>query len=106
MNTTIRTLFTLLLLSICIPVFSQTGAKLYGVIKDNLNEPLTGASVALRNNADSFVAGTAGDIDGNFIINDIPNGSYKLKISYLGYEDYSRTIDVTGAELNLGIIKL
>lgn len=107
MSTTFKSIITLLLLSICtIPAFSQTGSKIYGIIKDNLNEPLTGASVALRNNADSFVAGTAGDIDGNFIINDIPNGSYKLKISYLGYDDYNKTIDVTGTELNLGIVKL
>ncbi|KAA5537110.1 outer membrane beta-barrel protein [Taibaiella lutea] len=107
MNQIFKTFLFLLLLSTCsIAAFSQNGSKIYGIIKDNVNEPLTGATVALRNNADSFVAGTAADIDGNFIINDVPDGSYKMTISYLGYEDYKKTIDIAGSELNLGILKL
>lgn len=103
----LRTTTILLLLCLfTLSSYAQDGKKIYGIIKDNVNEPLIGASVSLKNNLDSFVAGAAADIDGNFVLTYIPNGSYKMQISYLGYENYNKVVDMQGSEINLGIIKL
>jgi hypothetical protein len=88
------------------PAYAQDGLNITGIVKDNVNEPLTGATIALRNTLDSFVAGTAADIDGHFSLSNIPPGQYKVKISYLGFDDYTRDINLVNAELNLGIVKM
>lgn len=85
---------------------AQGGYTVSGVVKDNVNEMLIGATVSLKTNADAFVAGTAVDIDGHFALTDIAPGSYKISISYLGYDDYNKTISIIDGELNLGIIKM
>lgn len=97
--------FVLFLLAFNIS-FGQSGVTVSGIIKDNFNQPLIGATVSLRNTSDSFVAGTAAEIDGSFVLNDIRSGEYKIKISYLGYEDYVKMITVGQTELVLGLIKM
>lgn len=52
-----------------------------GVVLDNNNEPIIGASVAIKGTN----IGVATDIDGNFSLN-IPANTESVEISYLGYE--------------------
>lgn len=60
----------------------QTG-KLTGKIKDaSAGEPLIGANVLIEGT--SF--GTASDVDGNYVILNIPPGKYNVKYSYIGFE--------------------
>lgn len=86
--------------------YAQSGYTVSGIVKDNVNETLIGASVALRNSGDSLVAGTSVDLDGHFTLSDIAPGPYRLTISYLGYDDYNKNINVLDGEVNLGIIKM
>jgi hypothetical protein len=86
--------------------FGQSGVSISGIIKDNFNEALVGASVSLRNNADSFIAGTAAEMDGSFVISNVRPGDYKIKISYLGYDDYIRPLSVAQTAVILGLIKM
>lgn len=59
--------------------------KIKGKIVDSFSqEPIAGATVVIINS--NPVLGTTSDIDGNFIIKNVPIGRYDLKISYLGYE--------------------
>lgn len=85
---------------------AQKGYTVSGIVKDNVNEVLIGASVSLKNGGDSLVAGTSVDVDGHFALSDIPPGPYRLTISYLGYDNYFKNINVLDAEVNLGIIKM
>lgn len=85
---------------------AQKKYTISGIVKDNVNEPLIGATISLRNTADSFVAGTATDIDGHFVLSDIDAGAYRVSISYLGFGDYYKDIQVTDGELNLGIVRM
>ena len=63
--------------------FSQTGT-IKGYIQDNIeNEGLALAQVYL---VDSMI-GTYTDLNGNFIIDSIPDGTYDLKIFSIGYGD-------------------
>lgn len=54
-------------------------------------EPLTGASVRLLHTGFEDISG----LDGSFQIKDIPEGTYKLSISYLSFETYVRTVVIT-----------
>jgi len=53
-----------------------------GAIEDNNNEPLIGVSVFLKSDRSK---GTITDVDGNFILENIPEGS-TIVISYIGYQ--------------------
>jgi len=101
-----RLLFSLLSLLFIIPAYAQKGYTVSGIVKDNVNETLIGAAVTLKTGNDSTVSGTSVDIDGHFALSDIPPGAYRLTISYLGYEDYNKNINVVDGEVNLGIIKM
>lgn len=103
-----RLIFPLLLLLSFLPAtraFTQ-GFTVSGIVKDNVNESLTGATVAIRNSSDSLLSGITVDIDGHFALPNIPAGPYRLTISYLGYEDYFKNVNVVDGEVNLGIIKM
>ncbi len=64
----------------------------YGTVKGHVADietksPLAGATVILL----GINKGAAADIDGNFIIKDIPVGSYSLKFQSLGYTAFVKT---------------
>ncbi len=89
-------------------VYAQEPAvtSISGIVKDNVNEPLIGATVAVQTPAGAYAGGAAADIDGHFVVQDIAPGAYKLKISYLGFSDYLKDITVGSTELNMGIVKM
>lgn len=73
----ITTLFTLLPFL----VFSQTG-KIAGLIIDKTTqETLIGVNISI----DGSLAGATTDIDGKYEITELPSGTYKLVITYIGY---------------------
>jgi hypothetical protein len=101
-----KSFFSLLLLSLVSSFTFAQGVTISGIIKDNYNEPLFGAIVTLRNNVDSFVSGTATEMDGSFVLTDVQPGNYKLVFSFLGYEDYLKNITVANEPISLGMIKM
>lgn len=98
------------LLAILLSLLTYAGwAQTYnitGIVKDDVNEPLVGAAVTILGKNDTYIGGNAADEDGNFIVNDIPQGTYTLRITYLGYEPYSKAISLTTTPLNVGILKM
>jgi TonB-dependent receptor len=76
---------------IFIPLKAQTNGKIKGkVIDKDTGTSLPGANVFLENTN----YGTAADMDGNYLIENVPPGEYTLKIKYLGYTSQSYEIDV------------
>ena len=60
-------------------------ATLTGKILDAKNaDTLIGASIYLK----EAKIGTNTDIDGNYILFDVPNGNYTVIVKYIGYEDF------------------
>ena len=60
-------------------------ATIRGKVNDiDSNENLIGATAVLINTK----IGASTDVDGNFIIKNIPKGEYQIKISYIGYRDF------------------
>jgi len=66
------------------------------VYDENNGNPLIGANVYLENTS----LGGSTNIDGQYIITDIPNNSsYTITIKYLGYEQFSQEVSLFDKEL-------
>ncbi len=76
-------------------VFAQKGSVRGNIYDKETAQPVAFASVALEGAS----MGANSDINGFFSIMDVPVGKYNLKVSYLGYEDYSEEIEVKKGEI-------
>lgn len=83
-------IFLLLFLSCGISLMGQNGILVKGKVLDANNEPLIGATVALKGNTS---VGTIADFDGNFSI-EVPSRNSVLTVSYLGMT--SQDVKVNG----------
>lgn len=91
-----------LLLTFAIPVFvlAQSSGKIIGMIIDKeTGEPLPGVNVVLT---DTYLGATT-DVDGYFIILNVPVGVYSVEASYVGYtnvivENMRVSADVTSEQ--------
>lgn len=94
-----------LLLIIGCSVTATAQNRVTGKIEDSTAKtPLAGATVNLRNS--NFSRNAVTDKNGSFSLAEIPNGSYKVSISFVGFADYEKLVTLTGAEINLGTIRL
>ena len=62
---------------------------LTGEVLDVQDRPIAFATVILINADQEFVYGTITDESGSFSINELDDASYYLKVSFVGYEEYS-----------------
>ncbi|AWW30225.1 hypothetical protein DN752_08865 [Echinicola strongylocentroti] len=86
-----------------------TGTLIEGVVRDFSEERLVGANVFVKNESTGFTTGSVTDLDGRFVIQNIPTGGpYTLRVSYLGYGDFrAEKINLSqGDRINLGQITL
>jgi len=110
----ISLLFALLCLAL-LPAQAQDAPDGQGritgaVVTADDEQPLAGATVAVRNPADSsLVTGVTTDSTGAFAIDDLPYGTYTVRISFVGYTA-KRLTDVrlvrTRPERDLGTVTL
>jgi hypothetical protein len=84
----LKYLFSLLLLSqIC--AAQQSG--IYGMVKDkNSGEPVLFAHIYLANTT----RGTTSDTNGNFVLENIPEGQFTLVCTMVGYDPYTKDINL------------
>jgi len=105
---------TLCLLSILLvqTAYSQntsgnSEALVRGTVYNQQDQTVPDASVALYDPAeDDLITGASSDSTGRFAI-DVSPGSYLLEVSYISYQDYSETIELSPGETeDLGEITL
>ena len=102
----------LLILFIIAPlsILAQATATICGiVIEDDTDEVLPFATVALTPEGSSApTSGCTTDIDGSFSLNNVKVGKYQITVSFVGYLDYSREINITSgnSNVNIGTIRL
>ena len=99
----------LLFVSLIIPFASVAQrVSVRGVVRDAVdNEPLPRVSVRLLQAKDSaYVAGTTGNSEGVFRINEVPHGSYIVQFSFLGYSTQYVNINTRSvrSQYNMGEI--
>ncbi|MDT0642732.1 outer membrane beta-barrel family protein [Zunongwangia sp. F363] len=87
-------LFTLLFL--CFN-YTYSQSDLSGKLLSN-NEPVAFANVILLNAEDStsVYKGAVSNEDGMFLLQDVEDNDYLLKVSFIGYQEFSRRITVNG----------
>lgn len=103
----LRTLYLFLSISFFTYSYSQT-TFVKGKVVDDTKQPAIGSSLLLLNQADSaLVKGTVADVDGNFILENVPvNTNYILKILSLGYKPLFKTVKIQLDPLDLGPLTL
>lgn len=85
----IRITLSFLLLVFTLAVQGQNAA-LSGKVSTDSGEPLGAASIALEGTS----YGTTASQDGTFIIKDIPEGTYQVKVFFLGYLSTSEIVSL------------
>ena len=87
-------LLILVILFMC-NISISANSDIEGYIKDaQVNTSLPGANVILLGTS----LGSATDVDGKYVIRNVPPGSYTIKASYIGYESFQVEIQVKGTE--------
>ena len=74
--------------------FGQQRGRLAGLVRDRGGNPIDGASISLTPGQ----AGSVTDEQGRFRLNNIISRTYTLSVSYIGYESYISTIDISSIE--------
>jgi hypothetical protein len=97
----ISLIFTALLLLSAGAVFSQTTIK-GKIIDAEDNSPLVGATVVL----DGTTTGSQVALNGTFSFIATASGEQKVVVTYIGYLSKSFDVNLTGAEVDLGVIEL
>lgn len=84
------------------------GFNVSGQIMDETDTTgLIGVSIVLTSTSDTSVkSGTVTDVDGNFLLNNVAPGQYQLRGTYVGFEPYTRTINVVNEDVQLGRFQL
>jgi len=98
------------LLAILLLGITQAAAAQYWVVKgtvqDNQAKPLQAATVVLLNQSDSTKRAVSTKPDGTFRLTQVLNGNYQLTISFVGFTNFTKAIQVENGTLNLNEIKL
>lgn len=90
---------------------AQSPGKITGKLIDaKTKQPVEFATVALFTKADNQPSKAAqSDLDGNFTLTDIPEGSYSLRVTFVSYKTYTNeniVINTAKSTYNLGAIPL
>jgi len=99
------------LTTLAILLFSTATAlavNITGTVKDAAStEPLMEATVKLLAAKDStFVKGITTNLDGKFTLSGVKKGKYILAVTYIGYSDYYRDVNVASSNVRLGVIEM
>lgn len=78
----------------------------WGVVKDLNGNPVAGAAVTVRLQADStYCKGSATDGNGKFAIEGLIAGEYRIEVSFLGYTDFCQTL-ILDKNCDIGVVYL
>ena len=98
MKNKVKFLISVLLLLISVQlVFAQYGKISGRVVDRETKEPLPGASVVVQ----GTTLGAATDVNGNYVILNVPAGTYTVVASYVGYQ----TVTVSGVQVIAGLTR-
>lgn len=83
-----------LVLAFVFTAFAQETGDIKGVVNDREGEPLPQVNIVLQ----GTTMGAATDMDGAFVINNVPPGDYTITAMYIGYKKKSAEITVSAGE--------
>lgn len=74
--------------------YSQNNSSIKGTVKDKHGKELAGANIKILNSS----YGTSTSLDGNYEIKNLPEGSYTLKVSFIGFNTITKKVITTKNE--------
>jgi TonB-dependent receptor len=86
-----------------VPLHAQRYSRITGKVTEaSTGEELPGANIILIGTN----LGASSDRFGDFTINNVPPGSYKLKASYIGYKDFQTSVEIGrgGKSVNVNVV--
>lgn len=91
------TRFIIFFMLICCAMTASAQGLVKGKVLDKKsNEPVGFVTVRVSHrDSTDLVKGGVTDVNGNFTVSGLPNGSYSLYITYIGYRDLKRDFTVT-----------
>lgn len=99
------TIMLFMMCFMCSVTLAQNKVTVKGFVVDTTNVPVSFANVViLEKSTNTIINGAITDENGRFTIK-VAKGTYILKITFLGYEDYQQEIN-TATTLNIGKIEL
>lgn len=90
MKDTLKLFVYLVIMLIPTSIFAQEKGNLRGTIKDSTGGTLPGASVSIKGST----LGTASNMDGEYVLQGIPEGKVDIEVNYLGYKKIIETITI------------
>ncbi|MBP5645543.1 MAG: TonB-dependent receptor [Bacteroidales bacterium] len=104
MKSTLKILLATAIFSIFNLQFSICAAQ---TIKGTLTDEATGEAIPFANVVlDGTRYGAASDLNGFFLINKFPAGTYTLRVRFLGYEEFTETLTIAKGQTLTRNIKL
>lgn len=102
-----RIVLLVLLIGVNITAWAVTGLVRGKIIDAKSKEPLEFVTVSLRSQgAGALLKGTLTDGTGSFVLEGLAEGSYVLTVSYVGYKDLSRNVEITSASSRVNLNQL
>ena len=98
----------ILLLSLFLSLPAWAGVSVRGkVLDDNSRQVIDFANVSLTRQGETApVKGTTSDENGAFVLSGLSDGTYVFRVSFLGYNEYTKTLTLNGKDIDLGKIYL
>ncbi|PHR72218.1 MAG: TonB-dependent receptor [Lutibacter sp.] len=81
-------------------IFGHAQNSITGKIQNIENEPLYGVEVY----APDLHIGTTTDENGVYELNNLPNGEIRIVITYIGFKEVHKTINLTNNQLNFDVV--
>lgn len=79
------------MLTFAYSAFGQTGGTITGVISDPAGAVVANAAVEAKNTATGVVSTAATSSTGNYVLSDLPAGTYTIDVALPGFKKYVRT---------------
>ena len=98
-----------MILGLIIPsvAWAQGQYQISGTVVDNAGSAVPFANVALYAKGEKAVAqGGTSNAEGNFVLSNVPPGTYRLAIRFVGYAPYTISAVQLEQDLNLGTVKM
>lgn len=98
----------LLLMTSSLAMSQDSVKQLWGVVKDasGVGLPYVSIEVYTKGEIQDLVSGGMTDENGNFSLDDVPNGEYELVLAAVGYADEVKDIQINSDQTDLGTIVL
>jgi outer membrane receptor protein involved in Fe transport len=94
----LKRLFLMLMILTSSTLLAQS--TISGSVKDLSGEIIPGVNIILK----GTTLGANSDFDGNYEVKNVPNGTYTLVASYIGYDNFSQEVTVNSSNVTLNIV--